>query len=286
LRIYGRHVITWISSSNWRKHTLKRGTLVAVLFNLARRSKRSVLPITNHWRNLMTADEYQKLAARTECDQTRSLARISHQSMSQTKSYTKEQLQAIRLNHSLIGIANELGELCKLHQSAFYYGNPCAGPEIRTLWTEEYGDLLWYIALGLNALGVTFSEVMQENIAKLKARYPMEFKEQNALNRDLKAEHDARQEAYRFMEDQKAQREHGSVRALEQWEIEKNEAKIPRVEPRHSSEDIGDPGFIQDGHGFGHTTDPSHQIVAGFCTACACRAGTPVSFEPCPALGG
>lgn len=54
---------------------------------------------------------YQQLASRTECDQTRALARISNQAFFETKDFNFRQLQAIRLNHCLIGLLGEAGEI-------------------------------------------------------------------------------------------------------------------------------------------------------------------------------
>ena len=51
--------------------------------------------------------------------------------------------------------------------------------------TEECGDLFWYLAEVLTSIDVKFIDVMQKNIDKLRARYPEEFTQQDALNRDL-----------------------------------------------------------------------------------------------------
>jgi NTP pyrophosphatase (non-canonical NTP hydrolase) len=53
---------------------------------------------------------------------------------------------------------------------------------------EEFGDTLWYIALGLRFLGIGFEETFATNIAKLQARFPDKFTKDAALNRDLAAE--------------------------------------------------------------------------------------------------
>ena len=65
----------------------------------------------------MTADEYQALAARTECDQKRSLERLC---------FNREvtQLLPIRLNHAVIGMMGEVGELVSQLEKWIYYGRP------------------------------------------------------------------------------------------------------------------------------------------------------------------
>lgn len=45
---------------------------------------------------------------------------------------------------------------------------------------DEGGDLLWYIAKRFKEQGITFEEAMENNIAKLKARYPNAFDEKVA----------------------------------------------------------------------------------------------------------
>ncbi len=61
----------------------------------------------------------------------------------------------------------------------------------RTNIIEEVGDLLWYCNLALDAVGATFSDAFTANIAKLKARFPDKFSQENALVRDLDAERKA-----------------------------------------------------------------------------------------------
>jgi hypothetical protein len=42
---------------------------------------------------------------------------------------------------------------------------------------DEGGDLLWYIAKKFRTYGITFEEAMENNIVKLKARYPERVKQ-------------------------------------------------------------------------------------------------------------
>lgn len=88
--------------------------------------------------------------------------------------------QAIRLMHSIMGVSNEAGELMEILKKGIFYGKD---PDVPHL-IEEYGDLLWYIALGLDAIGVSFEQVMERNIAKLKARYSDRFTAQEAIERN------------------------------------------------------------------------------------------------------
>lgn len=85
----------------------------------------------------------------------------------------------VPLVHSIIGIATEAGELLECFDKAEFD---------RTNFIEEIGDVLWYVAIGLNAVNSTFEEAQRINIAKLRKRYPEKFTEYDANNRDLKAE--------------------------------------------------------------------------------------------------
>jgi NTP pyrophosphatase (non-canonical NTP hydrolase) len=83
-----------------------------------------------------------------------------------------------------VGINSEAGELADALKRSVFYGKPLDKANVG----EELGDLLWYVVEAAHAVGMTLSEVMEKNVAKLKVRYPTEFTETAALNRDLDAE--------------------------------------------------------------------------------------------------
>lgn len=135
----------------------------------------------------MTPEEYQRLASRTECSQQRALQRMCMVGSIPTVPCDNDNpgFTAIRLNHSVIGLCGEVGELAALMQKWIYYGQHFD----YTKFTEELGDVLWYVAQACNALDVDMGEMLMEaNIRKLKARYPDKFTEEAASNRDLAAE--------------------------------------------------------------------------------------------------
>ena len=100
-------------------------------------------------------------------------------------------LRTMRLLHAAMGIDTESGEFMDMIKKHILYGKDI---DITNL-VEEAGDLLWYIALALDELGVSFDYVMDRNIAKLRARYPKKFTEHDALNRDLDNERRVLEEA-------------------------------------------------------------------------------------------
>lgn len=122
----------------------------------------------------MTPNEYQQLALRTRCPQPTALAQL----------VTAPDM--VPLLHSVIGLTGEAGELASAIQKWMYYGKPLDETNV----VEEFGDALWYIAEGLEAIGWNMEDVMKLNIQKLQKRYPEKFTEELAAeeNRNLKAE--------------------------------------------------------------------------------------------------
>lgn len=135
----------------------------------------------------MTPNEYQKLAERTECDQLKSRLRMFGVPKVGKPLMTPK--QNIRLNHSVLGMAGEVGELAAVVERHVYYGQELD----RDGAVEELGDALWYLAEACNALGVSLEDVMRANIRKLQARYPEKYTDYHAAeeNRDRSAERNA-----------------------------------------------------------------------------------------------
>ena len=104
----------------------------------------------------MTGNEYQALAARTIA----------------TENYVDMR------KHALYGMASEVGELLGLYQKRYQ------GHLIDTEHAmKETGDILWMIAEYCTSMGWELEDVMQENIDKLRLRYPDGFDEMRSKNR-------------------------------------------------------------------------------------------------------
>lgn len=122
----------------------------------------------------MLPNEYQQLALRTE--NTPSFFRPDR--------FDGDAKAKARLLHGAIGICTEAGELQDAIKRELFYGKKL--DEVNVM--EECGDLLWYIAITLDAAGFTMEEAMEKNIAKLRKRYPKKYSHEKALGRDHKAE--------------------------------------------------------------------------------------------------
>ena len=105
----------------------------------------------------MDANEYQKLAMRTA---------------------KEECFNPCNLVMGLTSNAGECADIVKKHLWHGYEFN-------KSKLMKEFGDLLWYIALGCEMMDVTMSDVMQMNITELKSRYPDGFVKEGQVLQDI-----------------------------------------------------------------------------------------------------
>jgi NTP pyrophosphatase (non-canonical NTP hydrolase) len=93
--------------------------------------------------------------------------------------------QPERIMHSIYGCVTEAGEMMdNLKRATFYKDKLLDKPNL----VEEIGDMCWYLAIMCDELKISFEEVFDKNITKLKIRYPDKFQTARALNRDINAE--------------------------------------------------------------------------------------------------
>lgn len=78
--------------------------------------------------------------------------------------------QDILLN-AVLGIAGEAGEIADMVKKWLYHGYDL---DVEKL-DKEVGDQLFYLGLYANARGILLSQIAQQNINKLSARYPNGF---------------------------------------------------------------------------------------------------------------
>lgn len=92
-----------------------------------------------------------------------------------------------RILHGAIGIGTEAGKVLDAVKKSMFYGRALNTENI----LEELGDLLWYMGLIAGEIGVTFEQLMDRNIAKLRARYPEQFTQADDVGRDYQKEAEA-----------------------------------------------------------------------------------------------
>jgi NTP pyrophosphatase (non-canonical NTP hydrolase) len=139
----------------------------------------------------MNPNVYQAAAARTEADPCRSASRMESMLPVDPNCPDSLHLMPVRVNHAVVGLVGEVGELAQLLERWVYFGQSLPIPDVE----EEVGDCLWYLALLCTAVGVPMERAMEGNLAKLRARFPYKFTEEAAANRDPTAERKASDEA-------------------------------------------------------------------------------------------
>jgi NTP pyrophosphatase (non-canonical NTP hydrolase) len=86
---------------------------------------------------------------------------------------------ASNLNHAALGLTTEVGEFVSEVKRIVRYGKACT-PEMHDHMVEELGDVMWYIAIAAETLGVRMEEMAEKNIDKLRLRFPDKFSNEAA----------------------------------------------------------------------------------------------------------
>ena len=86
---------------------------------------------------------------------------------------------AFQLTHAAMGLSGEAGEFVDAIKRHVIYGRTLDEANAK----EELGDILWFVALGAQALGVGMEELARGNISKLQLRYPEKYSDLLAQQR-------------------------------------------------------------------------------------------------------
>ena len=70
-----------------------------------------------------------------------------------------------------IGMASECGEFSEIVKKCIFQGKPL-DDDTKFHIKRELGDIMWYWINSCRAMGLDPNEVIDENVNKLKARYP------------------------------------------------------------------------------------------------------------------
>lgn len=90
-----------------------------------------------------------------------------------------------RMDNSISGLAGEAGEVADIWKKIKYH-NLDYDEEIREKLIKELGDICWYLISVADVLDVSIEEVINKNIAKLKARHAHGFSPEYMQNTVLK----------------------------------------------------------------------------------------------------
>ena len=80
-------------------------------------------------------------------------------------------VNAASLMTGAIGLSSEGGEFAEIVKKCIFQGKPMDDETIFHC-KRELGDIMWYWINSCRALGLDPNDVVQENVEKLKARYP------------------------------------------------------------------------------------------------------------------
>ena len=83
------------------------------------------------------------------------------------------------LLNGVMGLCGEAGECIDLVKKTRFQGHELDKDKLK----KELGDVAWYLAVASRASGFDLSEVLEENIRKLKERYPDGFDKARSINR-------------------------------------------------------------------------------------------------------
>jgi NTP pyrophosphatase (non-canonical NTP hydrolase) len=112
---------------------------------------------------MMNATEYQKLAARTLIDEP-------------DFQITDDQIMVV---WNALGLAGESGEIVEQIKKGVFHQHGLDLVKLR----KELGDVMWYVAALCTKLGFSMDEIMEENIEKLKVRFPEGYTSTDSIAR-------------------------------------------------------------------------------------------------------
>jgi NTP pyrophosphatase (non-canonical NTP hydrolase) len=114
----------------------------------------TVFSVNHAWRCAVELNEYQVLAMKTK----------------------KALGESFDLMHSVYGLCGEVGEYADAVKKHQVYGRPFDAENA----IEEIGDIMWFVALAADCLGVDLNEIADRNIKKLAKRYPDRYSDLHA----------------------------------------------------------------------------------------------------------
>lgn len=84
-----------------------------------------------------------------------------------------------KLKCAALGLNGEAGEFADIVKKVYYQGHLSSPDEL----AKELGDVLWYISLASDVIGVPIEQIARMNLKKLEERYPDGFSEHRSVNR-------------------------------------------------------------------------------------------------------
>ena len=83
------------------------------------------------------------------------------------------------LINAVMGLCGESGEAIDIVKKHLHQGHELDKEKL----AKELGDIAWYLAEAAHALDIPLDDILEQNIAKLKARYPQGFDTERSIHR-------------------------------------------------------------------------------------------------------
>jgi NTP pyrophosphatase (non-canonical NTP hydrolase) len=117
-------------------------------------------------------DEYGRFVETVTSDVSESFTKLKERVQHlETEGTTLGSINVSLLMTSALGLSSETGEFNEILKKMLFQGKPLTEDNMFHM-KRELGDVLWYWVNACRALGLKPSEVMGENVEKLRARFP------------------------------------------------------------------------------------------------------------------
>ena len=116
-------------------------------------------------------NKYKDFVQQVTSDESMSSMQMYNRMIDIETTESKMKVNTASLMTGAIGIASEGGEFAEIVKKCIFQGKPLDDETVFHC-KRELGDIMWYWISSCRALGLDPNEVIEENVNKLKARYP------------------------------------------------------------------------------------------------------------------
>ena len=116
-------------------------------------------------------NKYKEFVKQVTSDESMSSMQMYNRMIDIETVESKTKVNAASLMTGAIGIASEGGEFAEIVKKCIFQGKPMDDETIFHC-KRELGDIIWYWINSCRALSLDPNEVIEENVNKLKSRYP------------------------------------------------------------------------------------------------------------------
>ena len=119
---------------------------------------------------MIDLNKYQEFVKQVTSGESNSSMQMYNR-MNEAEAESGYKMNSALLLTAAIGLAAETGEFAELPKKIVFQGKPCDADTIFHM-KRELGDIMWYWINACRALNLDPNDVIEENVNKLKSRYP------------------------------------------------------------------------------------------------------------------